>query len=324
MLTLIARRFGGPDVLELLDRPAPAPGRGQVRIRVAASAINPIDFSALAGRLTEAGLMAPAAEFGLGWDVAGTISAVGEGVASFEEGQAVLALRDLLFAGGAHAEEVVVDATAVTLAPSHATAQQAATLPLNGLTAARALDLTGLVGGQTLLVTGAGGGVGGFALELARLRGVRTVAVARAADEELVTHLGADVFVAAGDRLGQRVRDVVPGGVDAVIDAAVLGIAAHDALRGSGTFVALVAPFAPPPIRGTQVVTQEVLADGVHLAELVAFVDAGRLTLRVAEAFALADARAAYERSGAAGVRGRVVLEPAPRPTTKPTTTKTA
>jgi NADPH:quinone reductase-like Zn-dependent oxidoreductase len=102
----------------------------------------------------------------------------------------------------------------------------------------------------------------------------------------------------------------VPGGVDAVIDAAVLGISAHDALRAEGTFVALVAPFAPPPIRGTRVVTQEVWADGARLHELAALVDAQCLTLRVAHVLPLSEAREAHRLLEAGGLRGRVVLEP--------------
>lgn len=95
-----------------------------------------------------------------------------------------------------------------------------------------------------------------------------------------------------------------------MIDAAVLGIGAHDALRGGGTFVALVAPFAAPPIRGTRVRVQEVFADGARLAELVALVDADALTPRVGPTFSLEDARAAYAALEQGGVRGRVVLVP--------------
>ncbi|MDQ1650434.1 MAG: hypothetical protein QOG60_2491, partial [Frankiaceae bacterium] len=161
--------------------------------------------------------------------------------------------------------------------------------------------------------TGAAGAVGGFVLELAALRGLHTVAVARAEDEPLVRALGAREFVPAIDRLGSAIRAFVPGGVDAVIDAAVLGISAHDALRAEGTFVALVAlvaPFAPPPIRGTRVVTQEVWADGARLHELAALVDAQCLTLRVAHVLPLSEAREAHRLVEAGGLRGRVVLEP--------------
>jgi NADPH:quinone reductase len=109
------------------------------------------------------------------------------------------------------------------------------------------------------------GAAGGFAVELAALCGLRTVAVAASQDEHLVRELGATDFVARTDELGKAVRNLIPGGVDAVIDAAVLGISAHNTLRGGGTFVALIRPFAPPPIRGTRVVVAEAFADGARL-----------------------------------------------------------
>ena len=310
MRSLIIREFGGPEALELVELDSVQAGPGELRIRVAASTVNPIDLSTRAGRLTQSGLMAPAAHVGIGWDVAGVVEQVGPGVTRFAVGDAVVGLRDLLFAGGAHADEVVLHESAVAPAPRSVSPAEAATLPLNGLTADRALELTGLHRGETLLVTGAAGGVGGFALELAALRGIRTVAVAGPDDEALVRRLGATDFVARTEELGRAVRRVVPGGVDAVIDAAVLGIRAHDALRGGGTFVALVAPFAPPSIRGTRVVVQEVYADGARLAELSALVDAGLLTLRVARRFPLEQAAEAHAVAERGGLRGRIVLEP--------------
>jgi hypothetical protein len=116
--------------------------------------------------------------------------------------------------------------------------------------------------------------------------------------------------VTSADDLGPAVRDIVRGGVDAVIDAACLGIRAHNALCGGGTFIALVAPFAPPPIRGTRELVQEVLADGPRLAELAPLVDSGGLTLRVAATLPLAAAAAAHTMLEHGGQRGRVVLQP--------------
>lgn len=310
MKAVIVRRFGGPEVLEIADMPLPQPGPGQVRIRVAAASVNRIDLSTRNGALTEAGLLAPAPEVWLGWDVAGEVNAVGPGTKRFAVGETVIGLRDVLSAPGTQAEQVVLDESAVAPAPASVSSAEAATLPLIGLTADRALTLTGLRAGQTLLVTGAAGGVGGVVLELAALRGIRTVAVAAKPDEQLVRQLGATEFVPRTEQLGAAVRQVVPGGVDAVIDAAVVGIAAHDALRGGGIFVALVAPFAPPPLRATRVVVQEVFADGARLAELAALVDAGQLTLRVAQALPLADVAVAHQRLADGGQRGRLVLLP--------------
>ncbi len=291
MKAALVRRFGGPEVLEIADVPLPRTGPGQIRIRVAAAAVNRIDLSTRNGALARAGLLAPAAETRLGWDVAGTVD---EGT-RFPPGTRVVGLRDVLSAGGAQAEFVVLDEGAVAAAPANVSLAEAATLPLIGLTAAQALDRTGLRRGETLLVTGAGGGVGGLVRQLAALRGIRTVAIdARTTDR----------------RFAEAVRDQVPGGVDAVIDAAVLGVPAHEALRGGGTFVALVAPFAPPPLRGTRVVVQEVWADGGRLAELSALVDAGQLTLRVADVLPLERIAEAHERLAAGGLPGRLVLRP--------------
>lgn len=311
MIAATIRRFSGPQELEIVELPTPDPGHEQVRIRVAASTVNPIDVATRNGALTDAGLIAPAPVLGVGWDVAGEVDAVGPDVARFEIGSRVVGLRDLLFAyPGANAEYVVPDEHAVAPAPASCSLTEAATLPLNGLTADRTLELAGLRAGQTLLVTGAAGGVGGFVLELGALRGLRTVAVAGPDDEALVRGLGATEFVARTEALGAVVRQLVPGGVDAVINAAVLGITAHDALRGGGTFVALVAPFAPPSIPGTRVLVQEVLGEGARLGELVALVDAGRLSMRVAHTFALSEVASAHERFAAGGLRGRLVPVP--------------
>lgn len=309
MRALTLDRFGGPDDLELTEVPLPEPGSDEIRVRVAASTINPVDVSTRSGALAGAGLLAERERYGLGWDVAGTVDRVGTNVTRFRAGEPVVGLRDLMFTlPGAHSDFVVLDVGAAAPAPRSVSLSDAATLPLCALTADRSLGLTALQPGQALLVTGAAGGVGGFALELARLRGLRTVAVASPEDESLVRSLGATDFVSRDEELASAVRRLVPGGVDAVIDAAVLGTRAHDALRSEGTFVALVRPFAPPPIRGTRVYVQEVFADGARLAELAAMVDAGLLTLRVAARYPLAEARAAHARFAAGGLRGRVVL----------------
>jgi NADPH2:quinone reductase len=308
---LVVREFGGPESIEMVEVPVPEPARGQVRVRVQASSVNPIDLSTRSGALAAGGLVPVARLTSLGWDVAGTVEEVGTRDSRFQPGQTVVGLRDLISTvPGAHASHVVLDESALAPAPGSVGWAAAATLPLNALTADRSLALAGVGPGDTLLVTGAAGAVGGFVLELAKLRGVRTIAVAARADEEAVRALGARDFVPRADLLAQAVRELAPGGVDAVIDAATIGIAAHEALRGGGTFVALVRPFAPPPIRGTTVVVQEVFADGARLAELVGLVDAGLLTLRVAAELPLADAGRAHEMVAAGGLRGRVVLIP--------------
>jgi NADPH:quinone reductase-like Zn-dependent oxidoreductase len=224
-------------------------------------------------------------------------------------GDAVVGMRDLLTAPvGAQAEQVVLDNDAVAPAPRDVTPVEASTIPLNSLTADQALDLLALRSGQWLLVTGAAGAVGGFALELAALRGLRTVAVAAPGDEELVRRLGADEFVARTPDLGRAVRRLVPAGVHGALDAGLAGMPALDAVRDKGAFVAVAAGAAPVPLRGTRVHNVWIHTDGPRLAELAALVDAGQLTPRVAATLPLEQVATAHERVAAGGLRGRIVL----------------
>ncbi|MFC4054442.1 NADP-dependent oxidoreductase [Actinomadura syzygii] len=315
MRAIIVRAPGGPAALEVADVPLPIPGPGQVRIKVAAAAVNPVDAATRSGVLADAGLMPPIGErehTGIGWDVAGTVDAVGGGVTGFAEGDQVIGVRDRLDVPvGTYAEAVVLDAASIARAPRSVPAVEAATIPLNGLTALQALDLLDLPADGTLLVTGAAGAVGGYAVELAARRGLRVVGAASAADEALVQKLGAELFVPRDAHLGDAVRALVPGGADAALDAALLGVRALDAVRSGGTFAAVNGgPVTPLPLRGITVRNVWIRADGARLAQLSDLADAGRLTLRVAGTLSLDEAAKAHERLAAGGLRGRLVLVP--------------
>ncbi|MFI7131135.1 NADP-dependent oxidoreductase [Nonomuraea sp. NPDC050153] len=311
MRAVVIHAFGGPEVLEIADVPVPAVRERQIRVRVEAATVNPVDLATRSGALAEAGLLPARDVIGIGWDVAGTVDEVGPGVTGVAPGERVIGLSDRLDVPlGAQAEYVVLDADAVTRAPAGHSPAEAATLPLNGLTAAQALDRLDLAAGRTLLVTGAAGAVGGFAVQLAAARGLRVVAVAGAEDEPLVRGLGAEWFVPRAARLGEAVRALVPGGVDGALDAAVNGAAALDAVRSGGGFAALVAGGAPAPLRGTRVFDHWIRADGARLADLVALVETGSLTLRVAETLPLDRVAAAHGRLAEGGLRGRLVLVP--------------
>lgn len=296
MLAVVVNEFGGPERVELAEVPVPRPAAGQVRIRVRAAGVNPVDGAVRAGVFGDAGQ-----RLGLGWDVAGEIDEVGADVTGHRRGDRVVGLHyGSVKPLGTHAEYAVLDATAVVAAPATVDAVTAAGLPLAGLTAARAVDLLGLAPGASVLVTGAAGVVGGLAVQLAARAGLVVTALAGAGDEDFVRSLGAAAFVPRGG--------APAGPVDGVLDTAVLGDPALGFVRDGGVYVGVIPGAAPAAERGIRVEEQEVAPDGEHLARLVSLVDAGELTLRVADAFPLADAQKAHDRLAAPGVRGRIIL----------------
>jgi NADPH:quinone reductase len=207
----------------------------------------------------------------LGWDVAGTVDAVGAGAG--------------------------IDPVA------------ASTLPVNALTALAALDRLDLREGQILAVTGAGGAVGGYAVELARHRGIQTVAFGAAQDELFLTGLGA-TFVPRGDDPASKLRSAAPDGADGLLDTAAIGAPVLGAVRDGGAFVAVLPPAAPPAERGIRVDTIGVHSDGAQLAELAQLVQHGQLTLRVAQTLPFTQAAHAHALFAKGGTRGRLVLTP--------------
>jgi NADPH:quinone reductase len=165
-----------------------------------------------------------------------------------------------------------------------------------------------LKAGQTLLVTGAAGGVGAFAVQLAALRGLTVIAVASPEDESLIRSLGAEHFMPRDGDLAAASRECVAGGVDGLIDAALVGQPALSAVRNGGSFVSLFGAAAPVPLRGTRVSTVWIRAEAEQLQRLVSLVDEGRLSLRVATTYGLERAAEAHARLAAGRVRGRLVI----------------
>jgi NADPH:quinone reductase len=302
-------RFGGPEVLEIVELPVPEPGPGQVRIRVAAATVNPADTVLRSGRHgpPAAGMAPP---YVPGMELAGIIDAADPG-SGWQAGERVMAIvSPRAPGGGAQAELVVVAADSVARVPDGVSFMAAATLPMNGLTARLALDLLGLPPGQSLAVTGAAGAVGGYAIQLAVAAGLRVIADAAPADAGLVRRLGADAVVARGPQVAAAIRQVAPDGVDALVDAAVMGQPVLAAVRDGGQVTA-VRPFRGQAERSITV-TLVLVADYLHaadkLAELAGQAADGRVTLRVAAELPAEHAPEAHRMIEAGGVRGRLVL----------------
>ena len=310
MRAVALSRFGGPEVLEVIEREAPEPGPGEVRVRVAAATINPTDVGLRDGTFAERYAQLPP-PWTPGMELSGEIDALGEG-SDWELGQRVIAI--VLPArpqGGAQAELVVVPAASVAPAPTGASFEEAATLPMNGLTVRYALDMLALAPGATLAVTGSAGAVGGYAVELGKREGLTIIADAAPADEALVRGLGADVVVPRGDlAMATAIREAYPDGVDAVIDAALLGPPILLAVRDGGQLIA-VRPFAGETERGIDiklVLVGDYATNQPALRELSRQAGAGELTLRLAESFAPERAADAHRALEAGGVRGRLVI----------------
>ncbi|GAB3868951.1 NADP-dependent oxidoreductase [Kibdelosporangium lantanae] len=247
MRAAVVRTFNGP--IEIVDVPVPSPGPGQVLVKVVAAAVNPVDLATRAGKLHQAGLMEPQARTGIGWDVAGTIAAPTPG---YEVGDDVIGISDRLdLPLGTYAEYVTLDT--IVPAPASLIPVEAATLPLNGLTALQALELLALPEGSTLVITGAAGAVGGFALELAVHRGLRVAAVANPTDFPWLKARGAHWLIPRDTNLAAEVRAQIPNGADAAIDAAARGIPTLNAVRNRGQLVSIAPGTAPTPLRGTTV-----------------------------------------------------------------------
>jgi NADPH:quinone reductase len=211
---------------------------------------------------------------------------------------------------GGYSESLVLPAESVARVPSGVDDVAASTLPMNGLTARRALDLLGLTPGQVLAVTGAAGALGGYAIQLAKADGLRVIADAAERDRELVRGLGADVVVDRGDDVAARIREVEPAGVDGVVDAAVLNELVVPAVTDGGG-VATVRGFRGAAERGVRyhpVYVIDYARERAKLDRLRQQVEDATITLRVADTFEPEQAGEAHRRLEAGGTRGRLVI----------------
>lgn len=300
-------RAGGPEVLEVIDRPVREPEEGEVRIRVAAAAVSPTDIA-----LRAMGVQGLEPPWTPGMDAAGTIESVGPGVDRLSGGERVMAaVSPRRPEGGAQAELLVAPEASVVAIPDAATLEQAATLPMNGLTAMLGLERLGVAAGDTLAVSGGAGVLGCYVIGLARERGVRVIADAKPEDEESVRGFGADVVVPRSDDFAGAVRAVEPDGVAAVYDTALLNAAAFAAIRDGGG-LAVVRGWdgseAPRGIQVHAVMVREALQRTDWLEELRRLASAGRLQLRVAGTYPPEQVAEAQRVMDAGGLRGRAVI----------------
>lgn len=305
-------RFGGPEVLGMVEVPRREPGPRQARVSVRAFSVNPTDTLFREGltRVSSDGSVTwPAVP---GWDLSGVVESTG----SRSRWSAGDRVTGLVFPGpatapGAYASEVIVDDDSLVRMPKGSSYAEASTLLMNGLTAMHGLDLLDLPPGSTIGITGAAGAVGGYAVGLARRRGLRVVGDASASDEKWVLSAGADVVVPRGGDIVQSFVEAAGGQLDGVLDAALIGPSIADAVK-DGAGLAVVRPVEWQPARGIarhDVRFPVYLRDAAKLGALRDLVEREVLELRVAQVLGADETSEAHRRLAAGGLRGRLVIE---------------
>ncbi|HEY1000539.1 MAG TPA: NADP-dependent oxidoreductase [Streptosporangiaceae bacterium] len=294
-------RFGGPEVLEIVDLPDPHPGPGQVRIAVRAAGVNPSDWK------KREGLMDPELPQTMGYEAAGVVDELGEGVADVAVGDRVFGLS----AEGAAQAELAVLSFYAPIPPSLDFAGAAA-LPAAIETATRALDQLGAGAGAgsggTLLINGASGSVGSAAVQLALARGVRVIGTASPANHDYLRSLGAEP-VAYGEGLAGRVRALAPDGVDAALDAAGSGVLPElIELAGGPEHVVTIADFGGAQEHGARFSRGDAGRAVYALNEIGGLIESGRFSLPAARTFPLAEIAQAHRAGEDGHVRGKLVL----------------
>jgi len=290
-------RFGGPEVLEIVDLPDPHPRPGQVRIAVRAAGVNLSDWK------KRRGLMDGELPQTLGYEAAGVVDELGEGVADVNIGDRVFGFC----ADGAAQAELAVLSYYAPVPPS-LDFPGAAAMPAAVETATRALDQLGVARGSTVLINGASGSVGSAAVQLAAARGARVIGTASPANHSYLRSLGAEP-VAYGEGLVGRVRALASDGVDLALDVAGSGVLPElIELAGGPEHVVTIADFDGAQEHGVRFSRGDA-GRAVHaLAEIGALIESGRFSLPVAQTFPLAEVAEAHRVSEDGHARGKLVL----------------
>lgn len=308
MKAIVAHEFGGPEVLKLEEVPRPQPRENEILIKVIAAGVNPVDAMIRAGKF---GAKAPIIP---GYDIAGVVEKAGAKVTKLKTGDAVYAYIDIP-RGGGYAEYTTATEKEAALKPKSISFTEAAAVPVVALTAWQALfDSAKLSAGQTVLIHGGSGGVGTFAIQMAKARGAKVIATASTANQDLLKQLGADVAI---DYTKQKFEDVAKD-VDVVVDSV-----GRDTLQRSygvvkkGGFVATLvsrldqSELDKHGIRGASI---SVDPNSAELAEIGKLIDEKKIKVIVSQTLPLAEAANAQRQVETGHTRGKIVLKIAEEP----------
>ena len=310
MKTVGFKKFGEPEVLEVMEFPDNEIGSEDIKIKNYASAVNPTDIVSRSGLIKHF-----IKDFSLpcvpGMDFAGIVEEVGENVKTgIKVGDSVMGMVMPNGTHGAYSDQLVLNQFAVVRIPKNTSFIEAATLPMNGLTARLSLDLLNLNKGQTIAVTGGPGAYGGYVIQLAKADGLIVIADSNESDLKLLKDLGADHIISREKNFVEEIRKIFPEGVDGIADGALLNEKAIDAVKDNGSFTS-VRNFIGEPQRNinfTATWVSEYNCDFERLDKLRQQVEDGLISLRVADTVTPDNVAEAHRRLDAGGTRGRMVI----------------
>ncbi len=315
MKAIIIEQFGGLDKLKISEVASPEPSNGEVRIKIAYSSVNPVDWKIREGRL--AGMFPHHFPLILGWDASGVIDKVGKNVTKFKVGDSVYAYaRKAEVQWGTYAEYVVLNEEVVAPAPKTVGLDQAATVPLVGLTAWQAIHrFESIKPDQNVLIHGGAGGVGGFAIQFAKLLGAKVIATGSSANIEYLKSLGATrVIDYQFEDFSTVIQTEIPEGVDFVLDT--LGgdslKKSYSLVRKDGVLISIVEEpnEAKSRAAGIQSAFVFVSPNAKELIEISKLIDEKKIKIPEFRVFPMEEVRRAHELSQSGHVRGKILLKP--------------
>ncbi len=314
MKAMIIDDFGGAERLRLADMPVPTPEDDEVLIQLAYTSVNPVDWKIREGLLKD--LIPHQFPIILGWDAAGTVSAVGKAVSAFKKGDKVYGYcRKPTVQHGTYAEFIAVKATALAAMPDNLSFAQAASIPLTGLTAWQALfDAAQLTSGETVLIHAGAGGVGSLGIQFAKQAGAKVYATASSINHDYIKSLGADVAIDyKKENFVDRVKTAEPAGIDVVFDTVGDKVQqqSFEVLKSGGRLVSIVAPPPDDLLHKFQVKGDFVFVEpnGEQLRIIAGLIAAGTVKPAMIEEMPLVEAALAQETSRGQHVCGKIVLK---------------
>jgi NADPH:quinone reductase-like Zn-dependent oxidoreductase len=304
MKAVVAHEYGAPEVLKIEQIARPQPKEDEALVRVIASGVNPADPLTLSGRYAKQwGTHLPLIP---GYEIAGIVEKAGPGFTTLKPGDAVYGYPTF---GGGWAEYVTVKEWEVAPKPKSLSFAEAAAVPMGALTAWQALvDAAQLHEGQTILIHGGSGGVGSFAIQIAKVRGARVIATASSANQDMLKQLGADVAI---DYTKQKFEDIARN-VDCVLDPVGKDTLArsYGVVKKGGLILALVGQVDPAELKKHEIraVGIAVKPNAKDLSEIAGLIDTGKIKPIVTQIRPLSEAIAAEEQAETHHTRGKVVL----------------